>query len=43
MGRMNEEFAVAGRDAVNVVGGMTAWMAAGLSVVRDDGGPGKVV
>lgn len=31
-----------GFDAVNVAGGMQAWAAAGLPVVRDDGSPGTV-
>jgi rhodanese-related sulfurtransferase len=33
----------AGYDVVNVDGGMSAWEAAGLPVVRTDGGPGTVV
>lgn len=32
----------AGYDAVNVDGGMNAWHAHGLPVVRDDGQPGTV-
>ena len=32
----------AGYDAVNVEGGMNAWHADGLPVVRDDGHPGTV-
>ena len=32
----------AGYDAVNVDGGMNAWHASGLPVVRDDGHPGTV-
>lgn len=32
-----------GFDAVNVAGGMKAWAAAGLPVVRDDDTPGTVV
>ena len=32
----------AGVHARNVAGGMTAWSAAGLAVVRDDGTPGVV-
>ena len=32
-----------GYDVVNVSGGMLAWSAAGLPVVRDDGRPGPVV
>lgn len=31
-----------GWDAVNLEGGMTGWLAAGLPVVRDDGRPGSV-
>ena len=33
----------AGIDAVNVTGGMNAWLAAGLPVIRDDGQPGTVI
>ena len=33
----------AGVDAVNVTGGMGAWAATGLPIVRDDGRPGTVV
>jgi rhodanese-related sulfurtransferase len=33
----------AGWDAVNLTGGMEAWLAAGLPVVRDDGSPGSVI
>lgn len=32
-----------GFDAVNMVGGMKAWEAQGLPVVRDDGTPGTVI
>ena len=32
----------AGYDAVNVAGGMQAWLAAGLPVVTDAGAPGTV-
>ena len=32
-----------GYDVANVDGGMLAWSAAGLPVVRDGGGPGTVV
>lgn len=32
----------AGRDAVNLEGGMQAWAAAGLAVEGPDGGPGSV-
>ena len=31
-----------GADIVNMAGGMSAWVAAGLPVVRDDGSPGAV-
>lgn len=34
--------AAAGVEANNMSGGMLAWARAGLSVVRDDGGPGTV-
>jgi len=37
-----EALAAAGVDVANVAGGMTAWAAAGLPVVRDDGSPGQV-
>jgi len=33
----------AGIDATNIAGGMNAWAAAGLPVVRDDGRPGSVI
>jgi rhodanese-related sulfurtransferase len=33
----------AGWEAVNVAGGMEAWAAAGLPVIRDDGSPGSVI
>lgn len=33
----------AGIDAKNITGGMNAWSAAGLPVVRDDGQPGTVI
>lgn len=32
----------AGRDARNLTGGMTAWAAQGLPVVRPDGSPGEI-
>lgn len=37
-----EALVAAGVKARNVAGGMTAWTAAGLPVVRDDGSPGAV-
>jgi rhodanese-related sulfurtransferase len=42
-GRAAEALRGAGIDAVNVAGGMKAWAAAGLPVVRDDGRRGRVV
>src|SRR5512133_1736474 len=33
----------AGWDVANLAGGMEAWQAAGLPVVRDDGQPGAIV
>jgi rhodanese-related sulfurtransferase len=33
----------AGFDVHNLAGGMTAWAAAGLPVVRDDGSPGTIL
>lgn len=33
----------AGIDVVNVTGGMSAWAASGLPVVRDDGAAGTVI
>jgi rhodanese-related sulfurtransferase len=33
----------AGFDVRNLAGGMTAWAAAGLPVVRDDGSPGTIL
>lgn len=41
-GRAAKTLAAAGVDVRNVVGGMSAWTAAGLPVVRDDGSPGRV-
>lgn len=38
-----QALAGAGYDVVNLAGGMTAWQAAGLPVVTDDGHPGTVV
>jgi rhodanese-related sulfurtransferase len=42
-GRAASALRSAGIEAVNVAGGMAAWAAAGLPVVRDDGRPGTVV
>lgn len=42
-GRAVEALRKAGYDAVNVQGGMNAWQAAGLPVVRSDGRPGTVI
>jgi rhodanese-related sulfurtransferase len=41
-GRAAKTLAAAGVDVRNVAGGMSAWTAAGLPVVRDDGSPGRV-
>lgn len=41
-GRAAAALVEAGFAARNVAGGMNAWVAAGLPVVRDDGGPGTV-
>ena len=41
-GRAAKTLAAAGVDVHNVAGGMSAWASAGLSVVRDDGSPGRV-
>ncbi len=32
-----------GFEAANMTGGMKAWAASGLPVVRDDGAPGEVI
>ena len=32
-----------GFEAVNMAGGMRAWVAQGLPVVKDDGTPGQVI
>jgi len=37
-----EWLTTAGFDAANLVGGMQEWAHAGLDVVTDDGGPGRV-
>jgi rhodanese-related sulfurtransferase len=42
-GRATDMLRAAGIDAANVVGGMTAWAAAGLPVQRDDGQAGSVI
>lgn len=41
-GHLTEMLAPRGFDIVNLTGGMVAWAAAGLPVVRDDGSPGDV-
>jgi rhodanese-related sulfurtransferase len=41
-GKAAAALAQAGVDVVNMAGGMTAWAAAGLSVVDADGRPGEV-
>ena len=41
--RAAEALAGVGYDVRNLVGGMEAWAAAGLPVVRDDGSPGVIV
>jgi rhodanese-related sulfurtransferase len=38
-----EALAELGYDVRNVAGGMQAWQSAGLPVVLDDGGPGRVL
>jgi rhodanese-related sulfurtransferase len=42
-GRVTEALRGAGYDAVNLAGGLQAWIAAGLPLVADDGAPGSVV
>jgi rhodanese-related sulfurtransferase len=42
-GRVAAALANAGLDARNVAGGMNAWAADGLPVVRSDGRPGTVI
>ncbi|MGH9000161.1 MAG: rhodanese-like domain-containing protein, partial [Acidimicrobiia bacterium] len=42
-GKAAEALLGAGLRAVNVAGGMDAWKAAELPVVRDDGSPGTVI
>ena len=41
--RAAAELVSMGFDAVNMTGGMKAWLARGLPVVRDDGSPGEVI
>jgi len=41
--RATESLIAWGFDAANMAGGMKAWAASGLPVVRDDGTPGKVI
>ena len=41
--RAAESLIAWGFDAANMEGGMKAWAASGLPVVRDDGTPGKVI
>ena len=41
-GRAAKTLAAAGVGVHSVAGGMSAWAAAGLPVVRDDGSPGRV-
>ncbi len=41
--RATETLQTWGFNASNMVGGMQAWAAAGLPVVRDDGEPGTVI
>ena len=41
--RAAAELVQMGFDAVNMTGGMRAWVAQGLPVVRDDGSPGEVI
>jgi len=41
--RATESLIAWGFDAANMEGGMKAWAASGLPVVRDDGTPGKVI
>ena len=41
--RATESLIAWGFDAANMEGGMKAWIAQGLPVVRDDGSPGEVI
>ena len=42
-GQATAALVAAGRDVVNMAGGMKSWAAAGLPVVRDDGAAGEVL
>jgi len=42
-GRAVTALSAAGRTAHNLAGGMKAWKASGLNVIRDDGAPGAVI
>ncbi len=42
-GQAAQALSAAGLDVRNLAGGMTAWAAAGLPVVRADGTPGEIV
>lgn len=42
-GQATAALVAAGRDVVNLSGGMLQWAAAGLPVVRDDDAPGSVL
>lgn len=42
-GQATQALAATGRDVRNLAGGMQAWAAAGMPVVRTDGGPGTVI
>lgn len=42
-GQATAALVAAGRDVVNMAGGMKRWAAGGLPVVRDDGSPGEVL
>jgi rhodanese-related sulfurtransferase len=41
--RATAELVQMGFDAVNMAGGMKAWIAQGLPVVKDDGEPGTII
>jgi rhodanese-related sulfurtransferase len=41
--RATESLIAWGFDAANMEGGMKAWAAEGLAVVRDDGTPGEII